>query len=135
MEIVIDYPPIYDELKIAFPRIGRGVIFAWGDKIYNPSNVKNIAPQLIIHERAHARRQRNDVLGWWNQYIADKEFRLVEETIGHIAEMKCLLGPNPGRQVRRQILASTAKRLTSPLYRYGISRERAKILLKEGLVA
>ena len=134
MEIAIDYPPIYNELKLAFPRIGRGVIFAWGDKIYNPSNV-SIPRQLIVHEAAHGRRQGNDINGWWRRYIDEKKFRLVEEIIGHIAEMECLLGPNPNRQMRRQIIRATAKRLASPLYRYGISRAQAHVLLKRELAA
>ena len=128
MEIVIDYPPIYDEIKSVFPMAGRGVIFAWGDKIYNPSNV-NIPRQLIVHEAAHARRQGNDVRGWWRRYLDEKEFRLVEEIIGHVAEMECLLGPNPNRQTRRHILRSIAKRLSNPLYRCGISRAQAQKLL------
>ncbi len=134
MEIVIDYPPIYNELEIAFPRIDRGVIFAWGSKIYNPSNV-SIPQHLIAHERAHARRQGGDIDGWWRRYIDEKEFRLIEEVIGHMVEMKYLLGPNPNRTMKRQILRSTAKRLASPLYRYGISRAQAHVLLKRELAA
>ena len=134
MEIVTDYPPIYDELMTAFPKIGRGVVFAWGGKIYNPSNV-SIPRQIIVHEAAHARRQGNDIQGWWRRYIDDREFRLIEETIGHMAEMMCLLGPNPNRQMRRKIVRSTSKRLSSPLYRYGISKNQAYDLLKKELVA
>ena len=38
MEIVIDFPPIYDEIISVFPKAGCSVIFAWGNKIYNPNN-------------------------------------------------------------------------------------------------
>ncbi|KKM26921.1 hypothetical protein LCGC14_1579880 [marine sediment metagenome] len=134
MEVVVDFPPIYDEIKSVFPIAGRGVIFAWGNKIYNPNSVY-IPLQLIAHERVHGRRQGSDVYGWWRRYIDEKEFRLIEETLAHIAEMEYLLGPNPNRQMRRQILRSTAKRLANPLYRYGISREKAQVLLKRQLVA
>ena len=132
MEIVIDFPPIYDELKVAFPRIGRDVIFAWNSKIYNPYNV-SIPRCLIAHEAAHGRRQGNDVQGWWRRYIDEKEFRLVEETFGHFAEMGSLLGLNPNRQMKRRLLRSTAKRLASPLYRYDISQKQAYVLLKDAL--
>ena len=134
LEIVIDYPPIYDEIKSVFPMAGRGVIYAWGNKIYNPYNV-SIPPQLIEHERVHGRRQGNDVEGWWRRYLDEKEFRLAEEIAAHIVEMMCLLGPNPNRQMRRQIIRSTAKRLSSPLYRYGISKAQAHVLLKRELAA
>ena len=134
MNIVIDFPPIYDEIRSAFPIVGRGVIFAWGNKIYNPFRV-DIPPQLIAHERMHSLQQGNDVYGWWRRYIDEKEFRLAEEILAHIVEMKYQLGPNPNRQTRRQILRSTAKRLANPLYRYGISREQAQVLLKRELAA
>lgn len=134
MEIVIDFPPIYDKIKSVFPMAGRGVIFAWGNKIYNPSNV-HIPPQLIAHEMVHGRRQGNDIGGWWHRYLVEKEFRLAEEVAAHIVEMKYLLGTNPNRQMRRQIFGSTAKRLSNPLYRYGISKVRAQVLLKKEFVA
>ena len=134
MEIVVDYPPIYDEIKSVFPMAGRGVIYAWGNKIYNPYNV-HIPRQLIAHERTHGRRQGNDVGGWWRRYLDEKEFRLAEEIVAHITEMVYLLGPNPNRQMRRQIVRSTAKRLTNPLYRYGISKAQAQVLLKRALTA
>ena len=134
MEVVIDYPPIYDEIKSAFPLVGRGVIFAWGSKIYNPSNV-NIPAQLIAHERTHGRRQGNDVSGWWRRYLDEKEFRLVEEIAAHITELEYLLGPNPNRQMKRQNLRSISKRLAFPLYRFGISKAQAYVLLKKELVA
>ena len=134
MAIVIAFRPTYDEIKAVFPMAGRGVIFAWGNKIYNPFNVY-IPLQLIAHEEVHGRRQGNDVDGWWRRYLDEKEFRLVEETAAHIAEMEYLLGPNPNRQMRRQIVRSIAKRLSNLLYRYGISKEQAQVLLKRELAA
>ncbi len=134
MNIVIDFPPIYDEIRSVFPMAGRGVIFAWGNKIYNPSNVY-IPPQLIAHEREHGRRQGSDIRGWWGHYLDEKEFRLAEEILAHIVEMEYLLGPKSNRQTRRQILRSTSKRLANPLYRYGISRAQAQVLLKRQLAA
>ena len=133
MEIVSDFPPIYDEITSMFTIAKRGVIFAWGDKIYNPDNVY-IPPQLIAHERVHGRRQGSDIHGWWRRYLDEKEFRLNEEILAHIAEMKYLLGPNPNRQMRRQNLRLIAKRLSNPLYRYHISRAQAQVLLKSELV-
>ncbi len=135
MEIVIDYPPIYDEIKSAFPMASRrGIIFAWGTKIYNPSNV-SIPAQLIAHERTHGRRQGNNVEGWWREYIYQKEFRLVEELAAHITEMEYLLGPNPNRQMKRQNLRSISKRFSNPLYRFGISKTQALVLFKKALTA
>lgn len=130
MKIIIDYPPIYDYIRKVFPDANRGVIFAWGGIIYNPSGIK-VKPELVAHESVHGRRQGKDIRGWWEQYLYDKEFRLVEETFGHFAEMDYLLGPNPNRQMRRRQLKQTAKRLARPVYRYGITRARAEQLLKD----
>ena len=78
MKIVFDFPPIYDDIRAVFPMADRGgVIFAWGNKIYNPSRV-NIPSQLIAHEAVHGRRQGADVRGWWRRYLYEKEFRLAE---------------------------------------------------------
>ncbi len=134
MEIVMDFPPIYDEIRSVFPMSSHRVIFAWGNKIYNPDRV-SIPPQLIAHEQVHGRRQGSDIHGWWRRYLDEKEFRLAEEILAHIVEMEYLMGPNPNRQTRRQILRSTSKRLANPLYRYGISRDRAQVLLKKQLAA
>lgn len=134
MEIVIDYPPIYDKIKSAFPKVGRGIIFAWGNKIYNPSNV-HVPKQLIAHERTHGRRQGNDVEGWWRRYLDEREFRLTEEIAAHITEMEYLLGPNPNRQMKRQNLSAISKRLVYPLYRFGISKTQALVLFKKALAA
>ncbi len=134
MEVVMDFPPIYDEIISVFPKAGCSVIFAWGNKIYNPDRV-SIPSQLIAHEAVHGRRQGSDIYGWWRRYLDEKEFRLAEEILAHIVEMEYLMGPNPNRQTRRQILRSTSKRLANPLYRYGISREQARVLLKRELVA
>ena len=133
MEIVFDFPPNYDEIESVFPMAKRGVIFAWGNKIYNPAKIF-IPSQLIAHERVHGRRQGSDVQGWWRRYLDEREFRLNEEILAHIAEMDCLLGPNPNRQMRRKTIRSIAKRLSNPLYRCGISRVQAQVLLKRELV-
>lgn len=132
-KIVFDFPPIYKEIERTFPLVKRGgVIFAWGDTIFNPFKV-DIPTQLRVHEQVHGVRQGSDVFGWWLRYLHEPEFRLVEETVAHLAEMKVLFGPNPNRQMKRRIILSTAKRLANPVYRYGCSRKKAEKLLKDHL--
>jgi len=122
-------PPIYDEIAEVFPvRTTHGVIFAWGDTIFNPDGVR-IEPFLLAHEAIHCRRQGADVLGWWRSYLFDPEFRLREETAAHKAEFwhRCR---GIGSMQRDRILWETAKRLSAPLYRHGISPEDARRLLR-----
>ncbi len=131
MEIVVDHPPIYDELCQAFPIAGKPMIFAWGGRIFNPHCIA-VPPILVAHEAVHGMRQGSDIEGWWRRYIDDPAFRLDEEVRGHLAEYEYLLRTNgyPNRNARRRALRATAKRLASPVYRYRTTTAQAERLLK-----
>ena len=75
MRIVYESPPLFDEISARFKLPPKGVIFAWGDIIYNPSRI-DIPHQLIAHEAVHSRRQDGDPEGWWRRYLVDDVFRL-----------------------------------------------------------
>lgn len=118
MRIVHERPPIFDEVVARFPRAaGPGVVFAYGDAIFNPSGVR-IAPEIRAHEAAHLARQpaAGGAKAWWHRYLDDAEFRLVEEIIGHRAEYAeaCRLIPN--REARVRVGFLIAARLSGPLY-------------------
>ncbi|MCH7720425.1 MAG: hypothetical protein IH988_05470 [Planctomycetes bacterium] len=134
MRIVYDVPPLFDEISARFELPPKGVIFAWGDIIYNPTRV-DIPHQLIAHEAVHGRRQAGDPEGWWRRYLVDNVFRLEEEIHAHIAEYLALMGPTSGRQQRRSALKLTARRLAAPLYGYGplVTRKTAIGLLRAAL--
>jgi hypothetical protein len=130
MRVVMDKPPMFDEIRAAFNLTGRSVIFAWGDTIYNPYGGK-ITPELFAHEAVHGERQGSDVEGWWRRYIVDPQFRLAEEIPAHIVEYQTLLA-NAGhnRAARRKYLGYVARRLCSPLYGSLIGLDLAKEQLK-----
>ena len=129
MRIVKDYPPMIDEIDAAFNVRGKGIIFAWGDTIFNPA-WHDIPPSLIAHEQVHGRRQGADVRGWWLKYIDDPQFRLEEEIHAHRAEYQHI-ARNGNRPERRRGLKLIASRLSSPLYGKMITLKQAKeILLK-----
>ncbi len=129
--IVFDYPPIFDRILEVFPKAKEpGVIFAWGQTIFNPSKVV-IPAQLLAHEEVHGVRQLQllgGVVDWWKQYLDDPKFRLAEEVQAHWAEYHALatLG---NRHDRKAALKQTAKRLASPLYGQMIGPKRAQELL------
>jgi hypothetical protein len=115
--IIIDRPPNFEQIKVAFPRAENpGVVFAYGDRIYNPSgNV--IPPALIAHEEVHLNRQRDaGPIYWWDRYLTDSEFRYTEELLAHVAEFKHQRGSD--RNASARLLLSTALRLVAPLYNY-----------------
>ena len=120
-EIVIDRPPNFDRIVAAFPdAVKPGVIFAYGDRIYNPSGGV-IPAALMRHEGVHCNRQLigmdNSVERWWERYLVDAEFRYQEELKAHVAEYQAQL-PGLDRNSRAKLLMATAARLCAPLYNY-----------------
>lgn len=113
-EVVVERPPNFAEILKTFPNAGnKGVIFSYGNIIYNPSAV-HIPRELFAHEGVHGLRQSiAGVEKWWERYIAEPLFRLDEEIYAHHEEYKAALrrhGPRP-RNLRR-----IAERLCGPLY-------------------
>ena len=116
--ILVEKPPIFDRILAAFPKAGEpGVIFAWGDSIYNPSGIV-IPPALLAHEAVHGERQTkfSDVAHWWESYIEDPLFRYREELPAHAAEFRVLMPAD--RNARARLAMTTARRLIAPLYNY-----------------
>lgn len=130
MRVAPEFPPNYPEIVAAFPGIrGRKPIFAWGDVIYNPHRVI-VPPQLVAHEMVHAERQGVSPALWWQRYIADPRFRLMEELLAHVAEYgACLELGN--RHTRRAALKAIAEKMASPLYGSLISVRDAMIAIAE----
>lgn len=126
MNIRIEFPPNYAEVAAAFDLRGVKPIFAWGDTIYNPHDVP-IPPELIAHESVHIQRQAGDPASWWQQYIADPQFRLNEELMAHAAEYRYIIdSKKSSRNQRRIALKITAQRLAAKLYGSLISVKDAK---------
>lgn len=124
MNVVIAQPPNLAEIDRVFPNRGTGVIYAFGDTIYNPSGIK-IHRSLFAHEAAHGRRQlntlaENGVELWWRSYLEDPEFRYREEVIGHAAEIVAQSGGQYDRNRNARLLMTTAVRLLAKFYGYGI---------------
>lgn len=128
MEIVVDYPPNFDEIDAALHVRGKHIIFAFGEKIYNPMG-DDVGPWLVAHESVHGERQGSDILGWWRRYLEDPDFRLAEEIPAHIAEYDWLKRYAPSRQQRRMAKKVVAQKLASPLYGRLVTPSKAKIIL------
>lgn len=117
MRIIRAYPPNYPQLSRAFPWIkGRqGLLYAWGDRVYNPSGI-TIPAALWAHEETHGRQQADAVGGveaWWQEYIDDPDSRFYWELEAHRAEFATYVG-NPAS--RAAYLDTLAARLSGPLY-------------------
>lgn len=117
MRVVVGVPPLFELIDEKFHVKGKEVIFAWGDTIYNPENIK-VGPELLAHEAVHGARQAafGGATVWWRRYLHDPEFRFNEEVLAHRAELEILLELSKNRNERRYWAKAVAKKLASPLY-------------------
>jgi hypothetical protein len=117
--IIVARPPNWDQIVAAFPQAAtrKGVLFAHGEDIYNPSDVY-VTQALHVHEAKHCARQFQRADAWWDRYIADPEFRYEEELLGHAEELKVHMSTLRDRNARYRALSSVAFRLVSDLYNY-----------------
>lgn len=128
-------PPLFEEIAAAFPivRTHKGIIYAWGDRIYNPDGI-TIPGELLVHERVHMDRQGSAVEMWWRFYLADPEFRLREEIPAHVAEHRAFCrdyATGGWAKARRMHLHYAAQRLSSPIYGSMITYDRARTAIKK----
>lgn len=133
MKVIKAYPPNFAELAKHFPIKGRpGILYAFGDTLYNPSGVK-VTPWIMAHEEVHGKRQWEFGLpAWWATYITHPEWRLKEELLAHQAEMRMFQAHNSGFGVWVHYLNNIATRLSSPLYGSLLSFEEAKRRIADG---
>jgi len=126
-------PPNFSHIALAFPFADRpGVIFSWGEDIFNPSGVE-IPGELLAHERAHGQRQLAPGMNpyfWWERYIEDPKFRLEEELAGHKAEYAAFKSHEHNARKRERMLGHIAEKFSSPLYGSMITQPHARRLLR-----
>lgn len=134
-KIIKAYPPNYKDIRTAFPWIvGRpGIVFAYGDRIYNPTG-GILPPHVLAHEGVHCTRQFvfgiSYVGSWWKKYIADEKFRLNEEVLAHRVEWQEYRA-NHNFKENAQYLEMMCDRLSGKIYGHMCSREKARELITE----
>jgi len=126
MKIVFKYPPNIKRIKEHFP-IKRGVIFTYGNRLYNPDRGE-IDDALMVHEETHTAQQGNNPDEWWDRYFIDKAFRLEQETEAYQNQYKYALD-NYNRASRKRLLRQISKDLSSSLYGNLITEKEAKEII------
>lgn len=123
--IRIERPPNFAAIVNVIPHAKKdGVLFAYGEDIFNPSNAV-IPKWLIAHEELHCARQTNPE-AWWQRYLFDREFRYQEELVAHTAEYRSACRAMKGGSMSKAgLLDRTARRLIAPFYGYRISLHQA----------
>lgn len=128
MKISKDYPPNFDEIKKHFD-VTNGVLFCYGDTIYNPYN-EIVRPDLDHHESIHMVQQGDDPAGWWKRYVEDVNFRISQEVEAYAAQAE-YIRKHIGKREYEQSINAFARFISGPVYGYAIGRGKALKLLTE----
>lgn len=125
MNIVIAKPPNYEEiLKVLPAAASPGVIFTYGDTIYNPGG-GHIADHIMQHEQVHSVQQSEiGIEAWWQQYLSDQKFRLEQEIEAYQHQWKTIQTA-ANRHGRRVWLCKIADDLSGAVYGNLISKDEA----------
>lgn len=131
MKIVTARPPNFDQIAAVFKAaLKPGVIFCYGETIFNPSG-RPLSPALIIHESVHSHRQNGKPDAWWERYLVDADFRFEEELFAHQEEYGAVC-KGLTRNQRRGELRQISRRLAGPLYGCMVTREKCARLIGKG---
>lgn len=120
-KVVNSYPPNYETVVKHFPAVEKmnNVVFSYGDIVYAP-NATPIPDHLAVHEYTHKEQQGDDVEGWWDRYLVDKQFRFSQECEAY-ANQVMFIQQNAGKKAAQKALHFLAKDLASPMYALDIS--------------
>lgn len=122
-------PLLYEFLKKKFKSCNweAGVIITIGNTIYSKNP---ISKDEEVHETVHVRQQQSyGVTKWWDEYVANKDFRLSQEIEAYKAQA-LFINENGNRKDRRFKIPRIAELLSSDLYGNLISYDEAFELLK-----
>lgn len=117
MKILVEKPPVYDACVAKFGAaliVGRPIVWAYGDAIYNPMNI-GLPRDIIAHEKVHLERQGGDPAAWWKMYLKDDSFRYDEELAASRVEWRTYQRWHPGKN-NAAALEHIAAKLSSELY-------------------
>lgn len=129
MTLLEGYPPNIAKIEAVFGDVvwAKGVVFAYGDAVYNPGGVELDEP-LRAHEQVHCEQQStwSSPEAWWDLYLANPSFRLDQEMTAHRAEYQAFCRITRSREYRATRLRQIAGRLSGPLYGKLITYDEAK---------
>lgn len=132
MKIVKSYPPNYGEIAERFNIRGmRGILFAWGNTIFNPDGT-NVEEHHVVHESVHQKQQEKwgSIEGWWYKYIHDKYFRFDQEVEAYATQYNYLEKVCSKKELLR-MLKLMAGDLSGPMYGMKIApREAADFIVR-----
>lgn len=114
MQIIDAFPPNFEKIQAAFP-VNKSTVFTYGDGLFAPGR-RGVSADLLEHERIHSAQQGKDPEGWWDRYIADKEFRLSQEVDAYQAQYQYFCRMNGSRNKRFSFLKFLGTEMSSAMY-------------------
>lgn len=127
MKVIKDFPPNFDDICLAIPdvRDKEGVVFTYGDTIYNPYG-GDVQDHLDIHESIHYKQQSEiGIEEWWRRYLTDEKFRLDQEVEAYQEQYRFVF-KKYGRIVATNFLRDIANDLSSEIYGNILDRKSAR---------
>ncbi len=115
MRIIISYPPNIDQIRKFFT-LHKGIVFTYGDILYNPDN-GFIDEALMVHEETHQRQQAEmGVEKWWALYLASADFRVSQEVSAYQNQFREQKKHIKDRNRLNSFLVSIAHALSGKMY-------------------
>lgn len=133
VKILIERPPVWDSVCLAFNILPKNIIFAYGDVIYNPDNV-DLPDHIIEHEKIHLKQHNHnndDAALWWGKYLREPDFRVDQEAQAYAIQYLYISQFQKDRNKRSRILWDFARILSGPLYNNAINHADATKLIKK----
>ncbi len=115
MKIVIDYPPNIELIRATF-KLHDGIVFCYGDTLFNPDNGP-VDDALMAHEETHMRQQEEmGVERWWNYYLSSALFRVSQEVEAYQNQYKVFKKLLKDKNDLNRALHRIASDLSSEMY-------------------
>lgn len=130
MKILIERPPVWDNIRLAFGIEPRNAVFTYGDKIYNPEGV-DLAEYIIKHEELHEEQQGKRPDLWWGKYLRDVKFRTDQEARAYGVQFREMKKVFRDRNDQARILMRLGQSLSGPLYGHTVAPSEAMKLIKQ----
>ena len=128
--IVNEKPPVWDRICEAFGMTPKNVIFAYGDRIYNPGG--GVLPDFLIeHEKVHFKQQAGEVAVWWDKYLSDPQFRLEQEIEAYAHQYNEMCKLTKDRNEHAKMLWGLSISLSSSIYNNIISHNEAMEVIQK----
>lgn len=130
MKILIEKPPVFDKVKELYGISEADMmqtLFAWGDAIYNPGDIR-VDKYLMVHEAAHSfyQEEKGGADVWWDLYLLDVDYRADQEAKAYGFQYMAYCEDCGDRNKRSWYLDEISKHLSSDLYNLGITKAEAK---------